>query len=72
MSTNNDLIAVRIHRIAYDNFKVKQKKMNDLIADLGVKRKHIPLTRVITLASQNKINIASDKDLIKLARKVKL
>jgi len=67
----NKLIAVRIHVDDYNNFKKKQERMNNLLCNMGYTKRHIPLTKVIGLASKNKV-YANDEDLLKMARKVKV
>ena len=70
MSTDK-LIPVRIPKTAYEQFRLKQKRMNDILLEMGINRRHIPLTRVIDMASKNKIFIRDDKELIQIARRVR-
>ncbi len=64
------LLAVRISKEAYDNFKKKQTKMNSFLSSVGVNKRKIPLTRVITMASKQTI-FPSDNELMKAARRAR-
>lgn len=63
-------VIMRVPLKAYENFRIKQKNMEQTVKKITQKNISIPLTKVLTVISEKPVFI-EDKHLIKLPFKIK-
>ena len=68
---SNKYVNVRFPKEAYDNFKDKKNKMEEVVTQLIGKKLEIPMTKILIAVSKKPITI-HDEQLLKLIKKKKI